>query len=47
MFMWRRRFTWPDISAPCSVNDHGCEKFLTESREVRSETSANPLFQAR
>jgi len=35
MFMWRRRFPWPDIAALCSGDDHGCEKWLTESPGVR------------
>ena len=41
MFMWRRRFPWPDITAPCSGDEHGCEKWLTESLGVRYAKEKN------
>jgi len=35
MSMWRRRFPWPDITALCSGDEHGCEKMLDRVSGVR------------
>jgi hypothetical protein len=33
--MWRRRLRCRDITAQCSRDEHGCDKWLTESLGLR------------
>jgi hypothetical protein len=35
MFMSRRPFLWLHITALCSGDEHGCEKWLTDSLRVK------------
>ena len=35
MFMWLQRFPWLNITVLCSGDEHGCEKWLTESPRER------------